>query len=82
MAERDDKYNKALHSLLAGILCVLSWLLTELYGNIRGDIGQLDEEISELDDEVIKAAGVSRGADESVSRYLLEIERRLGRLED
>ena len=75
MTDGDDKYNKALHSLLGGVLCVLSWLMIELYGNIRGDI-------DELDGEVIRAAEVSRGADESVSRYLLEIERRLGKLED
>ena len=75
MADGDDRYNKALHTLLGGVLCVLSWLMIELYGNIRGDIDELDEEI-------IRAADVSRGASESVSRYLLEVERRLSRLED
>ena len=82
MKDGDDRYNKALHTLLGGVLCVLSWLMIELYGNIRGDIDELDGDIEGLDGEIIRAADVSRGADESISRYLLEIERRLDRLED
>ena len=47
--------------------------------------GQITDEMEELSDKVdeyqIRAADSSRGSDEKLARYMLEIERRLSKVE-
>ena len=71
-------FTKSLQAVMAGLVAILAWLLTQMHG-------QMTEEMSDLSDKVekyqIRAADNSRGSDEKLARYMLEIERRLSKVE-
>ena len=78
MSKEQDIYNKVLHFAIAGCVSVMAWLLVTLYEAITSDIDEIDDRVEEYQ---IEAVNQSRGSSEKLGQYMLEIERRLSRLE-
>ena len=71
-------FTKSLQTVMAGLVAILAWLLTQMYGQMNEDMTALDDKISAYQ---IKSADSGRGSDEKLARYMLEIERRLSKVE-
>ena len=71
-------FTKSLQAVMAGLVAILAWLLTQMYGQITDEMEELSDKVDEYQ---IRAADSSRGSDEKLARYMLEIERRLSKVE-
>ena len=71
-------FAKSLQTLMAGLVAILAWLLTQMYGQMNEDMAALDDKVSAYQ---IKSIDSGRGSDEKLARYMLEIERRLATVE-
>ena len=78
MSKEQDFQNKILHFAIAGCLSIMAWLLVTLYEAVTTDISEIDNRVDEYQ---IEAVNSSRGSSEKLGQYMLEIERRLSRLE-
>ena len=78
MSKEQDVYNKLLHFAIAGCVSIMAWLLVTLYEAVTSDIDEIDDRVEEYQ---IEAVSQSRGSSEKLGQYMLEIERRLSRLE-
>ena len=71
-------FTKSLQAVMAALVAILAWLLTQMYGQMTDDMEELSDKVESYQ---IRAADNSRGSDEKLARYMLEIERRLSKVE-
>ena len=71
-------FTKSLQAVMAALVAILAWLLTQMYGQMTDEMAELSDKV---DSYQIRAADNSRGSDEKLARYMLEIERRLSKVE-
>ena len=79
MSNNEMRYTRALHAILTGLLTVMAWLVVQLFGNLTETVANLDGRFVKYQDQ---ATTQQRSADEALGIYMLEIERRLPRLEE
>ena len=71
-------FTKSLQTVMAALVAILAWLLTQMYGQMTDDMAELSDKVESYQ---IRSADNSRGSDEKLARYMLEIERRLSKVE-
>tara|TARA_R110000824_G_scaffold121753_4_gene278066 strand:- start:5113 stop:5376 length:264 start_codon:yes stop_codon:yes gene_type:complete len=71
-------FTKSIQAVLAALVTILAWMLAQLYGQMTNDMAELNDKV---DSYQIRSVDSSRGSDEKLARYMLEIERRLSKVE-
>ena len=71
-------FTRSIQTVLAGLVTILAWMLAQMYGQLTEEMGELSDKVEEFQ---IHAADSSRGSDEKLAKYMLEIERRLTKVE-
>lgn len=73
-----EYFTKCLQAIMAALVAILAWLLTQMYGQMTEDMEELSDRVTAYQ---IRATDTSRGSDEKLAKYMLEIERRLTAVE-